>query len=247
MLKSIVKNWWALQALAAKLICGVPSEVHHNFGKLAALRKAFSYASLEGVEGDYLEFGVYEGTSMIAAIHSYERQNAHTYQGGKEKKPCRFFGFDSFEGFRPDAMQDIPHFLWKDGVLASSYEKVSRRLHKYTKRFHVQLIKGFYQDVLSERTMDELGVKKVRVCLIDCDLKSSTRDAIRYSASCWQAGTVLIFDDYFAYLGNPDAGEAGALKEFCEEHPEFRYREFGQYGVVGLILIVTSPPVLNRV
>src|SRR5687767_9797616 len=127
----LLQRWFGLQNLAARLICRIPPEVHHNIGKLEALRKAFAYTGLEGVEGDYLEFGVFQGTSLIAAINSYETQN--------KGAPCRFFGFDSFEGFRVDKKTDGTHPVWKDQELATSYEMVSKRLKPFRKRHHIDL------------------------------------------------------------------------------------------------------------
>ena len=52
------------------------------------LRIAFSAISSWRIDGDYFEFGVYEGRAMIAAWKNSLRS----------KRKIRFFAFDSFEG-----------------------------------------------------------------------------------------------------------------------------------------------------
>ena len=65
----------------------------HNIGKYFALKKAFYLTSIDGVEGDYIEFGVFTGSSMSCAL-----QCARTTRLGNLKETSRFYGFDSFEG-----------------------------------------------------------------------------------------------------------------------------------------------------
>lgn len=249
LIKLLGGSFW-LQNLVARIICRVPPEIHHNFGKLAAMRKAFAYTNMEGIAGDYLEFGVFHGTSFVAAINSYESQSFSALNTvGGSVLPCRFFGFDSFEGLRNESGVDPVHPIWTDKILATNYQIVEERLKPFAKRQRVRIVKGFYNEVLSDDVFQkELQIDKVRVCMIDCDLKSSTRDVIRLTSPYWQAGTVLLFDDYFSYRGQMDEGETGALMEFCKEHPEFQFRHFGDYGYNGTLLIVTRPPEFkNRV
>jgi hypothetical protein len=59
------------------------------------LNKIFYYAAQEGVEGDYLEFGVYNGSSFCHAIRAYK--NSSKFEINQSN--ITFYGFDSFEGF----------------------------------------------------------------------------------------------------------------------------------------------------
>ena len=40
----------------------------HNIEKYIMLNKIFCYTSMEGIKGDYLEFGVYNGSSFVCAM-----------------------------------------------------------------------------------------------------------------------------------------------------------------------------------
>ena len=46
-----------------------------------------------------------------------------------------------------------------------------------------------------------------------------------------QDGTVLIFDDWFAFRGNPRRGEQRAFAEWCATVRDFDFVEFHQEGV----------------
>lgn len=232
-LTRFIRNSFTLQNIAAWAICHISPEIYHNVEKLAAIRKAFAYTHLECVEGDYLEFGVFEGTSLVGAMNAYNALN--------ESVPCRFIGFDSFEGLRPDKLYDRPHPLFKDKEFSTIYERVMKRIRRYQKKNDVRIVRGYFQDTLSPNTFEQLGVAKVRVSLIDCDLKSSAREVFLYSSRYWQAGTVLIIDDFFNYRGDSNAGVCGAFKEFTAAYPRFSSRDYGLFGNGGVIKIVTSP------
>lgn len=243
MLISWLRKCFWLQNLACRVICSIPMEVHHNLSKLAALRDAFAFAAVEGIEGDYVEFGVFEGNSMVAAIHSYNYQTVPgVHQFGLN--PCRFFGFDSFQGFILES-KDSSHPVWKSNEMNTSIDRVRKRLGPLSKKAHVELVPGYFKDVLPT-AFDKHGIKKIRVCLIDCDLISSTEQALNFSASYWQQGTVLVVDDYFSYAGDPKKGVSGAFHEFFIKHPEFKYRDFATFGFNGIVKIVIEPPVMNK-
>ncbi|MGQ0503685.1 MAG: TylF/MycF/NovP-related O-methyltransferase [Myxococcaceae bacterium] len=234
----LVQKSFALQNLAARVICRLPPAVFHNVEKLEAIRKAFAYTNLEGVTGDYLEFGVYEGTSLVGAINSY--------QVLREQGSCRFYGYDSFEGLRLDSAQDAAHPVFKEREFATSYERVLKRLTPFQKRNQVTLVRGYFSDTLSRETLRELGVEKARVILIDCDLKSSARDVLQNTAHLWQPGTMLVVDDFFNYRGAPKEGVAGAFAEFSDAHRDFAWRDYGVFGNGGIIRLVTQPPRMTQ-
>src|SRR5215471_16913966 len=62
-------------------------------GRDPYFQQAFEKASLLGIQGDYLEFGVYKGDSFITASNLAKR-----YKFGN----MRFFAFDCFDGV-PDS------------------------------------------------------------------------------------------------------------------------------------------------
>ena len=87
----VAKRAHWLQTLVVQVLSGVHPAIEHNVGKTLALKKAFYAAALEALPGDYAEFGVFEGTSLIAAFENDRRLRP------KEVPPRTFWGFDSFE------------------------------------------------------------------------------------------------------------------------------------------------------
>ena len=83
-----------LQELLIKLISTIHPAVEHNISKTYAIKKAMYLCNLEKIEGDYLEFGMFEGTSFIAAFD----MNYKIRMNGLIQR--KFWGYDSFSGFK---------------------------------------------------------------------------------------------------------------------------------------------------
>ena len=57
-----------LQDILSGLISRLNPAVYHNINKYLAIKKAFYLSSIEEIEGDYFEFGVFNGSSFSHAI-----------------------------------------------------------------------------------------------------------------------------------------------------------------------------------
>lgn len=223
MLELAKRSHW-LQTLVVRLIAALPPAIEHNVAKTRAIKKAFYFAFLEQLAGDYLEFGVFEGASLIAAFESDRKFRLPA------APPRAFWGFDSFEGFKYFDARDR-HPFFKEGEFASSYHKTHRRLEKHFKgRVPWKLVKGYFEDTLQAKTAPQLGIRQISVALIDCDLGTPALLALNFMAPALQNGTVLILDDYFAYGGSRQAGVAGAFEQFQQNHPHLVFRRLFDYG-----------------
>jgi O-methyltransferase len=223
-----------LQTLLVRLLAAVPPAIEHNVQKTLAIKKALYFAFLEQIEGDYLEFGTFEGTSLIAAFeHDRRFRTAST--------PRRaFWGFDSFEGFKYFDERDH-HPFFKEGEFASSYEQTQRRLEKRIKgRAEWTLVKGYFEDSIQAKTALDLGIERISVALIDCDLGTPALIALNFMAPALQNGTVLILDDYFAYGGSLTDGVAGAFKTFKDRHSGLIFRRLFDYGHGGQAVVLVE-------
>jgi hypothetical protein len=187
---------------------------------------------VESVAGDYVEFGVFEGTSFITAFecHICTKQNANPLR--------KFWGFDSFQGLRFTDTDD-QHASFKNGDFKTDYEMVKRRLRKNFKtRAPWELVKGYLEDTVSDVTAPELGIEAVSVVLFDLDLGPATTLALDFVKPALQQGSVLIFDEYFWYKGDTAKGEAAAFARFREENPQFEFRNFMDYGVGARVFVL---------
>lgn len=151
--------------------------------KASHLRHALAACETPGL---YLEFGVYTGRSITVIAETL---------GGETP----VHGFDSFAGLPED---------WIEGEGKGAYD-AGGKLPKVPD--NVWLHPGWFDDSLPVF----LRQQKARVAFanIDCDLYSSTRTVLDLLAPRLGPGSVLVFDEYFAYPGWRDH-EYRAFHEF---------------------------------
>jgi len=137
-------------------------------------REAMRYLTTQfGAEtlGDYLEFGVNKGTSLMCMYRALNSLGLDH---------IRLFGFDSFEGL-PDfaATEDLG--LRKPGQYKAEYENVVGSLSKQGVNWErVTLVKGFYSTTLNEECIQQHKIKKSSFINVDCDLYTSTKEALNF-------------------------------------------------------------------
>ncbi len=229
MLYEIAKNSSFIQNLVANIVTAIHPSIMHNLGKMEIIKKAMWNCELEKVEGGYFEFGVYEGTSLYTAVKAHKNI--------KSEVTRHFYGFDSFdEGFKYFDERD-KHPFFKEGDFVSSYTKVKKRFAKFA---HVKLIKGYFEEVLSQHDSQIIREsEKCAILFIDCDLMNPSLVALNYIQPMLQEGSIIIIDDYYAYKGKEDLGPCGAFTAFLEKNPQISVREFADYGYGGKSFIVT--------
>ena len=160
------------------------------------------------VEGEYFEFGVYKGGSIKHIANSKKDKTIH--------------GFDSFTGLP----EKWGHYNKNDFSLDGQFPKAPKNV-----KFH----KGYFKDVLPSWSKENPG--KVAFMHIDCDLYKSTITVFKNFWDKLQAGTVMVFDDYFNFPGWENDGHR-AFNEFIELKPiEYQYLA---YGYKELAVLITS-------
>ena len=194
-----------------------------EFGMLA---QAFQFARTNGISGDYFEFGLWRGKTF-----AWARMMAARYG----VKGIKFRGFDSFQGL-PESTE--AHYnIWSKGDFACSKSEFEQILKKKGFRSgEYELTEGFYNQTLTPAFSADLEAKGIKAAIvyIDCDLYESTSDVLRFLPPFLQDGTVLCFDDFFAYRGRPDMGEQRALAEFRKSNPDIHLEPYIVYGSLGM-------------
>ncbi|OGB74954.1 hypothetical protein A2810_02600 [candidate division Kazan bacterium RIFCSPHIGHO2_01_FULL_49_10] len=225
---NLLKNSLALQDMVVGFVTSIHPVVMHNLGKIEVLKKALWHCELENILGSYFEFGVFQGTSLLAA--------ARAFRNLKSSTPRRFYGFDAFDtGFKYFDNRD-QHPFFQEGGFSVPYERVARRLRRYPE---IELIRGYFEHSFTEpRAVALRGQEKCAIAFIDCDLMNPALLSLEYVKPLLQAGSVIILDDYWAYKGDATLGIAGALKSFLENNPGIHLREFYRYGYGGTSFIV---------
>ncbi len=137
----------------------------------------------------------------------------------------RLFGFDSFEGL-PETTEDSD--IWSRGQFRSDYEFTVERLREAGVDLdRTRLIRGFYEDSLTPELYEREELRRASVIMLDCDLYTSTVEALAFCRPLIQGFACLLFDDWES--ADESHGQKRALREFRELHPELEFEEAGRY------------------
>ena len=157
------------------------------------------------VEGCYCEFGVFQAESLrfIGDLIGSTRA-AH--------------GFDSFEGL-PSA--------WAGHDMKKGDFSLEGKLPKV--RDNTRLHKGWFDDSIPE--WKKQNDDKIAFLHVDCDLYLSTKIIFDLLADRLQAGTVIVFDEYFNYP-SWRLHEFKAFQEFVKARKvKYTYLAYAKYNV----------------
>ena len=222
-----------LQDWLSSLMALVNPAVVHNIEKYHALKKVHYLSSIEDLTGDYLEFGVFTGSSFshsLRCCRSLKKINP-------KYDRMRFFGFDSFSGFGDLDAKD-QHPFYTDTNFETEYNKVQRRAARAAKGLKFELVAGFFSDSLRNGP-GSFGINRARIIFLDSDTFSSTDEALRFCEPITQVGTYLILDDYFSYAGREDLGVAAAFRDY-QSRTGARVRKVFTYGMGGAVFVVSA-------
>ena len=173
------------------------------------LRAAY-WLKLNLIKGDIIEFGVGSGASFCLLYRYITRIDRDLSR--------RFLLFDSFEGLPEGEVKD-QHPQWKTGAWCFDQAAVVQRGKRYGVDFNrVHVTPGYYDRSLTYDCARRLTLQHLALVHIDCDLFSSTSQALQFITPFVQNGTIALLDDYYCYSGNRALGEAGAFHEWCLKH-----------------------------
>ncbi|MEK7137604.1 MAG: TylF/MycF/NovP-related O-methyltransferase, partial [Patescibacteria group bacterium] len=138
----------------------------------------------------------------------------------------QFVGFDSFEGF-PEIQQIDKQEIWQKGK--SSMDEASFiqcLLDHGIPRERFVTVKGFYDRTLTPDLQRRLLPTKAAVVYVDCDLYHSTVPVLQFIVPFLQRGTVIVFDEWNAFYGDPEKGERRAFREFEQGNSQWQFMPF---------------------
>lgn len=199
-----------------------------------AMFHALRFLQKSETEGDYFEFGVFQGRSLATAykIHSQMDTAAR-----------HFYAFDSFSGLphlsADDTLED--YSVFHEGQFAVSMADVARNLvNNGVPEADVTLVEGFYDTSLTDpATLNAVGDAKAALVHIDCDLYSSAVPCLRFIEPRMVDGAILMFDDWFCYRGRADQGVHRAFDEWAAEAP-YTFTEYAKYTWSGIMFICNT-------
>ena len=172
--------------------------------------------------GDYMEFGVYLGTSLGAAVRAFDSCGL----GG-----WRFFGFDSFAGLPDDAERDG----WVPGLYAASRSVAEWHLRRLGVLDRVTLVEGWFDETLTPATIEKQQLERVLVAMVDCDTYGSAATALRFVEPLLAPRCLVILDDWYTMNPSGDLveGERRAFEELLADCPQWMSVDLGRVGFCG--------------
>jgi hypothetical protein len=205
--------------------------------------KAAHIISEQGIEGDYLEFGVWTGNSLIRGYRALKtvsenyqslapyRLKENAAQTKKVWEDMRFFAFDSFQGLPElDGIDREGRFFAK-GQFACTESDVRENLVKGgVPLSKVITVPGWYKETCTTETIRKYGMKKAAIVFVDCDLYESTKTVLAFVEPLLVDGTIIIFDDWTCYRGNPHLGEQRAFHEWKATLTDWVFSEYQKEG-----------------
>ena len=165
--------------------------IHNRFtmitrNSLTNIEECLKDCIANGVEGDYVETGVWKGGSCILAHSVTENLDRNR----------SIWAFDSFEGLPPPDPASYPvdqgdtHHLLKE--LSISLEDVKHNFSLFEgKDTRVNYVKGWFRDTLPNNKVDKIAVLR-----LDGDMYESTILALDNLYPKLSMGGYCIIDDY---------------------------------------------------
>ena len=178
------------------------------------------HLNVDQIEGSYVEFGVAMGHSMRAA--EIAERSSHLNSLSILRVYRKLIGFDTFSQFSSDNPIDN-HMTWSGTAFNIPLKKVEHRFRKdLGKRIFLnqqdatKLVDSEGKVLLAHENFGLDG--PIALLLLDMDLYEPTIAALRWSRSRIQSGTIIFADEYFAFGGRTDRGEALEINEFLQEN-----------------------------
>jgi len=210
----------------------VPAAPFERFltAQLEAIGRDAGSSVLDSVpDGDYVEFGVYVGTSMGAAVRAFDAAGLHG---------SRFVGFDSFAGLPAGSESEG----WRSGDFRASRALAEWNLSRQGVVHRVDLVEGWFDETCTSATIERCRLEKVLVAMIDCDTYTSSKVALDFVAPLLAPRCLLVFDDW--YTANPDGskleGQRKAFEELLARSPHLRAEDAGRPGFHGQAFRLSS-------
>ncbi len=199
-----------------------------------AIEQIAEYLVGAKLDGDYCEFGVYQGATFI-----------HAYKWMEPLFPeMRFLAYDSFEGLpSPEGLDNQEGYT--SNFFAGQFSCSESEFLNNLKKSQVNIkkiitVKGWFNKSLDPKNTLSIGAENISVAWIDCDLYESTIPVLDYLVSRLIPGSVIAFDDWHCYRNHPDFGQQRAVREWLVRNPQISLAPLFSFGWNGEVFTVTT-------
>lgn len=207
-------------------------DIPRKYEKRMALDKIFKCVRAWKLEGDYLEFGTYNGRTFTQAYELSKKYNIRN---------MRFIAFDSFKGLpKPNHKEKMNERFYQGQYSCSKDEFIEILKSSKVDLSKVKIISGYFDDTLNDELKKELKLVNAAIVWIDCDLYESTVPVLEFITDIIDNSTFVVFDDWFSFGGNPNMGEIKAFNEFVKKHPDIEFIEYDRFHTAGKIFLINK-------
>lgn len=222
LIKQIMK-WLVDTERVARVIEVLDRRSDNRMAELGMLSQAFEFVKINEVPGDYFEFGLWRGKTF-----SY----AHRMKRRYGQRDMKLWGFDSFQGL--PATEEHPDNIWHEGQFACTRPEFEAILaSRGIRPSDYELIEGFYNESLNDVAHRRLLGRKAAIIYIDCDLYDSTIQVLNFIRGYVVNGSIVCFDDFYNYKGDPAQGEQKALAELMQRETQLHFIPYLDYAPLG--------------
>lgn len=180
---------------------------------------------------EYWEFGSYGAHTIRMALNVF---GPSVYGPPLCKK---FTAFDSFRGMpEPEGIDQAKP--WFQGACSHDLAEFRAVLARDLALDRLRIVEGFFEDSLSE--YDWTADQVPGIVYVDCDYYASIKTVLEFLKDKLAHGTIIAFDDWDLYYGDPERGGRKAFSEFREQTQDrYVFCEWikGLSGVQGFICL----------
>lgn len=178
-------------------------------------------AVMNEVDGDYHEFGVYQGRSFIKNATAFRKQLP-----AARSKAMKFWAYDSFEGL-PETNDKFAPAHFTKGAFSASRELFSGNVKAAgIDEASVEIVPGFYDRSLNDLTAQKaFSSRKIAMTYIDCDIYESAVPIFDFITRGLQVGSVIVIDDWVRHHTHPQHGIQRAFHEWLARNPQIKLNQ----------------------
>ena len=230
----------------AAIVAGVGAPDEHPIVK-ALRRQAEGYAAfyfdafvnlnVNGITGDYVEFGSW-GANTLNLAHQAMRASGRSRH---------MWAFDSFEGLPAAADDRDLHPGWQPGSPhgQGGVEKFHEACAAHGIPADAYTAVAGYYDATLPPLGDTDAPADIALAYVDCNMYTSTVTVLEFLEPRLKHGMILAFDDYFGWSPTDVSAERSAFLELSRRLPQWHFERYKDVHRAGVSFVVERADLLT--
>lgn len=164
-------------------------------GRIEFLWDALLQVTRDGIEGDFVECGVYKGGNCMVMAEACKTIRADR----------NIWLYDTFTGMPRPTKEDVFHNgkhakeIWYEGWCEGTLDEVKKNMEAVGYP-HYELVEGMVEDTIPDAAPESIAILR-----LDTDFYKSTKHELIHLYPRLEEGGYLIIDDYHSWQGSRQA------------------------------------------